>query len=424
MFIKSLAGSRNMDFGLRKAFSKHNGHIIEKWVFDAKAPLLCGASVIEHNNRPHIVIGTKTGAIICVDDLGTKLWSFGTQEKLGEVEQYFVDEDRVHGINATPTMADVNMDGVPEILVGTERGVLYCLNMDGKLLWKHDCGGTIRGSVLVSDLNGDGAVEIVVCSTNNKVTMLSGMGKKIFEHITPASVESTAGVFKGKNTIILFGDNSGMLTAITPSQEVLWRIDLKDKITAAPVMLNHQHIVVGTHGGNLFCVGERGELLWQFTTKGSIYSAVSVCDVNDDKQEEIVFGSCDNRIYMLSSDGKRMWSYETDFWVMATPLVTDINSDGKMEVIAGSYDQNVYVLDSDGTYLLDYMPGLGGIVNQSGHYSNILTSDPGEQTGKKIYRFATGGIVVGCSILERASAKPALIVNVKTGKVNHLSHEE
>jgi hypothetical protein len=70
------------------------------------------------------------------------------------------------------------------------------------------------------------------------------------------------------------------------------------------------------------------------------------------------------------------------------------------------------------------MPGISDIVNQSGNYSNIMTSDPGEQTAKKLYQYTTSGIIVGCSLLERANQKPTLIINVNSGKVGDLEHQE
>jgi outer membrane protein assembly factor BamB len=414
-----------MAFGLQKVFSKDNGKMVESWVFDAKSPLVCGASVVEHEGKAFVVIGTKSGAVLCLDEHGKLIWSYGAHEKLGDVESYFVDEERLHSIDAAPLIADVNLDGRPEIVVGTERGVIYCLDLGGKLLWSHDTGGAIKAGGLIADINMDGKPEIVFGSMNNRVTVLSGSGKVQFQHTTSAPVESVPGLLKGKRLLLVFGDNGGTLTAITPAQEVAWRADLKVKITAAPAIYFDEEIriVIGTHDGTLYCLNENGAMLWQFRTQGTIYSAASVHDINDDHRPEIIFGSCDNKVYALTGSGKRLWSYETDFWVTATPVISDVDNDGKVEIIAGSFDHNVYVLDSMGTFILDYVPGLSGIVNQAGHYSNILTSDPGQQTGKMRYSFGTGGIVVGCSVLQRRNAKPALIVNIKSGQVDNLRHE-
>ena len=406
-------------------FSKRGGRIIEHWSFDAKAPLISGAAIAQSGARHMVIFGTKDGMVIAVDEDGKQLWSFVAGEKLKGMDEFFVDTERAHSIDAQPTIADIDLDGKEEILFGTELGTLFCLNLEGKLLWKHETGGSIRAGALVADINNDGRPEILIGSTNNKLSVLTNQGKKLFEYMTDAPVESIPGVLKGKKILIIFGNNRGTLTAITPAQDVVWKAELEHRITAAPSFLSdpeEMRLVIGTTGGNLFCISEHGEHVWTFKTNGSIYSAAAIADINEDNKPEILIGSCDNTIYAISDTGQRIWSYETDFWITGTPIVADIDGDGKLEVVAGSYDHNIYVLDSQGTYSLDYVPGLSGIVPQAGHYSNILTSDPGEQIGKKLYQFKTDGIVVGCTLLQKRD-KPSLVVNVKTGKVNTLKHE-
>ena len=97
----------------------------------------------------------------------------------------------------------------------------------------------------------------------------------------------------------------------------------------------------------------------------------------------------------------------------------DIDGDGKEEVIIGSYDHNIYVLESEGSYELDYMPGLSGVVQQAGHYSDIMTSEPGNRIGKKIWQFKTPGPVVGCAMKQQE-----LVVTTKKGIVDSLHHKE
>jgi outer membrane protein assembly factor BamB len=418
-----------MAFGLTKLFSKHGGRIIERWIFDAKSPLVCSGTVanLHNNDERQIVFGTKNGQVICVDEDGHELWTFGTQEPLSAVASFFVDEERVHSINAPPVAADINNDGKQEILVGNETGMLYCLNAAGKPLWKYECGSGIKASCLAADINSDGRPEVLVGTVSGSLLVLTHEGKKMFEFDTNAPVESVPGVYHGKKTMIVFGNNNGTVHCITPAQELLWRVELGSKVTAAPAFFSdpeEERMVIGNLAGDIVCVSEHGEIVWTYKTKGSIYGTAAIADLNNDHKPEIVVGSCDNNVYALNGLGRKLWSYETDFWITAAPIVADIDGDGKPEVIVGSFDHTVYVLDSQGSFVLDYMPGISDIVNQSGHYSNIMTSDPGEQTGKRLYSFKTNGIVVGCSLLERHRQKPALIINVKSGQVDDIEHTE
>jgi outer membrane protein assembly factor BamB len=177
-------------------------------------------------------------------------------------------------------------------------------------------------------------------------------------------------------------------------------------------------IVIGSTDGNLYCLTEKGSLIWDFHTNGAICGKATIIDLNKDGNMEIVFGSCDNCIYALDNTGKKLWSYETDFWVVASPIVTDIDNDGKLEIIAGSYDHNIYVLDSEGSYMLDYVPGVSGIIGQTGQYGDAITKEPGKTQGKKIWQYQTEGIVVGCAYVQNN-----IIVNTDSGKINNIMHK-
>jgi outer membrane protein assembly factor BamB len=413
-----------MSFGLQKVFSHHGGRMIEQWVFDAKSPLVCAAAVADltGNGTRHAVFGTKDGVVICVDERGKEQWRYGAKTELGGIAGYFVDQERVYSIDAPPIIADIDRDGKQEIIVGTELGTLTCLSHDGKLRWQIETDGSIRASACVADINMDGLQEILIGS-GKRLLVLRADGTTLFEYATDSPVESTPAVMPGNKPLIIFGNNAGSLFCITPAQDLVWKAELKDKITAAPAVFSvpeERRVAIGTHGGILHCISEHGEPVWEYKTDGSIYNAAAIGDINDDKQAEIVIGSCDNNVHAVTHDGRRFWTYETDFWVMGTPIIADIDGDGKPEVIVGSFDHNVYILDGKGTYVLDYVPGLSGIVTQAGHYSNILTSDVGEQTGKKLWQFRTPGMIVGCTLL----SPTALVVNIKSGQASGIGHTE
>ena len=168
-------------------------------------------------------------------------------------------------------------------------------------------------------------------------------------------------------------------------------------------------------------MNEKGEELWKYETDGAICSKVSIADINNDGKKEIIFGSCDNNIYALDFSGKKLWSYETDFWVVASPIIADIDNDGKQEIIAGSYDRNIYILDSEGSYMLDYVPGISGIVSQTGQSGDAITKQPGKTLGKKIWQYQTEGVIVGCAVVEE---NKSIIVNTDSGRVNNLVHKK
>jgi outer membrane protein assembly factor BamB len=181
------------------------------------------------------------------------------------------------------------------------------------------------------------------------------------------------------------------------------------------------YIVLGSCDNNLYVIDEDGNLKWKYETEGAILSKATLVDINKDKMLEVLFGSCDNNIYCLSSTGQKLWSYETDFWVVATPIVFDIDGDGRLEVVVGSYDHNLYILDSQGSFMLDYTPGISGVTQQTGHYGDMMTSEPGQLYGKKLWQYQTEGIIVGCTYLED---NKNVVLNTEVGKVKDIYHKQ
>ena len=415
-------------FAFKKLSKKRSGRIDMKWDFDAQSSITSPPLVadIDGDGKKEIVFGTKQGKLFVLDLNSQIKWFYDSNEKVDEVELMFLDTEGVSSIYASPNVADIDGDGKKEIVFGTELGVVYVLNDKGKLVWKYKAGGPIRGQVLLYDLYEDDDVKVIFGCDDNKLYVLNSKGKLVWRFDAGSPIVSTPGIMHKEKPMIIFGANDGHVFCVNKQGDLVWKFKTKDKVFAQPAigkLFNDDRIfiVIGSNDQRLYVLDEAGELFWDFKTQGAILAKACLADLNNDKKMEIVFGSCDNNVYALTPYGDKLWSYETDFWVANEPIVEDIDGDGRKEVIVGSYDHNVYVLDSEGSYVLDYVPGLSGVVQQTGHYSDIISKDPGKVTGKKIWQFKTDGVIVGCAYIPDDKS---FVVNTKPGKVNDLVHKK
>ncbi|MBW3015285.1 PQQ-binding-like beta-propeller repeat protein [Candidatus Woesearchaeota archaeon] len=387
-------------------FGKKRGRITEKWSYDAKSPILTSPAVLKN----HIVFGTKDGKIVMLDSESNVKWVFDTQTGVSKTEAMFLDVEAVKSIYSTPSFFDINQDGAKEILVGSDNGNVYALDLEGKLLWKLKVGAAVRGSIMFCNEH------VFFGSKDGFFYCLDANGSLKWKYNTKSEIESTPICHNGK---IIFGVNDGMLYCLDLAGKVLWTYKTGGSIVAQPVVgeLEHrvEYIIVGSTDNFMYAIDLNGKPYWKFQTEGRILSKAVIADVNKDGRNEIFFGSCDNNVYALKHNGLLYWSYATDFWVVAPVLVCDVDADGKYEVIAGSYDNNVYVLDAEGTYMLDYMPGLSGIVQQTGAYTTLITSEPGQLVGKKIWEYKTEGIITGSAILDNQ-----VIITTKKGLLDDI----
>ncbi|MGV8141917.1 MAG: PQQ-binding-like beta-propeller repeat protein [Candidatus Woesearchaeota archaeon] len=414
-------------FAFRNITGQRSGRIEERWKYDTGALLLSSPIIedIDNDGKKEILFGTKNGKIVSIDMDGKPKWTYQAEEQHSQVELMFLDTDKTNSISSTPNVADINNDGHKEIVFGTESGRAYVLDAKGKQLWTYKTDGPIRGAPFIQKF-ANNQTGILFGSSDKYLYFLNSKGQLLWRYNAKSEIESTPTVILSQKPLIVFGSNDGMIHALDLKGNVVWQYKTEDKILAQAVYERvspgtEPVIIIGSTDGVLYCINEHGNLVWSYETDGAICSRASVADINNDGKKEILFGSCDNSIYALDCNGKKLWSYETDFWVVASPIIEDMDGDGKLEIIAGSYDHNIYVLDSEGTYVLDYVPGVSGIVTQTGHYGEAMTSGPGKTQGKKIWQYKTEGVVVGCAYL---SGDKSIVVNTESGKINDLVHKK
>lgn len=209
---------------------------------------------------------------------------------------------------SSPVLADINDDGVADIVVATNNGHILAFSnvtgTTGTLLWNRDISPNfgmaanseeIVSSPAVADIDGDGLPEIVV-----------GVGT-----IYP-SVCTQGGV------IVL--EHNGTVKSGWPF--------ITDDYTVDPA-----------------------------GCADSVVATPAIGDLDRDGRVEIIFGSFDSRIYALRSDGTLFPGfpiasalYERLGWpiledrladtIWSSPALADVNGDGYLEIITGTDEGN------------------------------------------------------------------------------------
>lgn len=400
---------------LKKAVGLKVGGISEKWRYSSQKTILSGPIIddIDCDGKNEILFTTEDGFLVCISEDGTKKWEFNSSVTLSDFKLLFLKKEMVNSIYSTPVVFDINDDKKKEILFGSDNGYFFAVSCDGKLLWKYKASGAIRSNPSV-DVTG-----VYFGSDNCFLYCLDFKGKIKFKFKAKSSIESSPLPY-GES--VYFGDKDGNFYSIT-QKKLNWIFKTQKEINSKPVigdLLNDKNysIIFGSDDGKLYALGLDGKLKFDYTTDGRIMNEIRLADINDDNKLEILFGSADDSIYAIDHNGSTVWSYETNFWVISSPIVADFDNDYQLEVLAGSYDKEFYVLDAKGAYVLDYVPGISGVIPQAGHYSNIITGDPGVLVGKKIWSFKVDSYIIGIGY-----NKGCAVICTKNGFVYNLKHE-
>lgn len=409
---------------LKKIEGKKEGQIVKEWDFLAEDIITTAPAVSKDSSL--IVFGAKNGKIYALGANGKKKWEYAISRELSKEKLFFLEEEKFRQVSAEPVIADLNNDGKDEILIGSEVGSLFALGSNGKLLWNFSAEDAIKASALAADINNDNKLEVIFGSSDSFVYALSSKGALLWKFKAGSGVESTPAIVAANKIQVIFGSNDGTVYSIDEKGKLLWEFKAEGKIIAQPAIgkLNNGNLyaIVGSLDSNLYALDIKGKLIWKYPAGGKIFSKAVILDAGNDKSPKILFGSCDDKLHVISAKGNKIWDYETNFWVVASPLVFDIDNDNKPEIIIGSYDGFVYIFDAESNYALDYIPGISSITQQSGHYSDVITKEPGNFYGKLLWKCNAEAMVTGLALIRNADN--GILIATNTKKLDKLIYKK
>ena len=324
-----------------------------------------------------------------------KVWALrGTN---GETVNHWPQQTS-HRINSSPSMADVDGDGRPELFVGSGTdidrvGALYSFATDdGHVRFRLPLadpdfpqGAPVHSSPAIGDLNRDGVLDVSVgvlgvrsLWATRGIDGVVPTGRELFYwddtiFASPAIADVNG---DGTDDVVVGGDSS-------PGPPVDWR------------------------GGMVRAVSGTGQLLWEFRTNDIVRSSPSIGDIDTDGRLDVVFGGGDfwhgtdgNAVFALdAATGAMKWWRDLDGITNGSPALADVDGDGDLDVAIGTFNSPTRGLNGGSVYALDGHNGhdLNGFPVGSGAgvvLGGIVTVDV-DGDGAQDLIVPTGGYMTG-----------------------------
>ncbi len=225
---------------------------------------------------------------------------------------------------------------------------------------------TLTVSMTIVDFDSDGKMDGVAAIDSNGGRVLafgfSGPGQMWSIKTPEIRAGNSDGVVvaadldgDGKLSDVIAGSKG--VYAIN-SGTVMWNFITKGSIySLSMVDLNGDgkaNEIVAGGDKNVYALDASGVSLWNFTDPSGTVGSISGIDFDKDGvPESILLGSA-KVLYVLDSEGKRVWSRIASDIVYSV-IAVDFDNDGYLtDIVVGSGDGNVTALNSEGESLWDY----------------------------------------------------------------------
>ena len=279
---------------------------------------------LDGDQKPEVIVGAEYLYVFRPN--GTD-WVNGDQD----VVTTGIFSTLLHHIPSSPAAADLDGDGIPEIIAASWNDSSVAVwRANGTLFpgWPRKGAAPFWSAPSVGDIDGDGAPDIVVGSNTNKLYAWHANG-------TP--VRGTSGVL------------------FTPQGSVISSPAIAD-LNGDGV----REIVFGTSSGHVYAIHADSSIVWDFFASGLTSSSPAVGSLIPGGGLEVVFGCSNDSVYVLTASGQRApgWPRPLELTPgngrvpspVLAPLLTPMG-DSRLDVVAVGTDGRVMAWDPQGNVL-------------------------------------------------------------------------
>ena len=363
---------------------------------------------ITDNDFLDVVIAHRGGFVTAVD---------------GQEGKVIYQQQVPEGIMASASVGRVAGEGLSQAVVATTAGIVYALGHDGQSLWTSDGAldlGPIVNKPLLADVDNDGLNDVIVPTARQGLVALDGdRGWKLWDtrDMTGADVVGspvTADVNgDGVMDIVAATSQGQVLTVSADDGDVwqLWSVQLANAIEyASPVVVDvgdAMLVVVAAEGGIVALDGSSGRVTWQALEGQTFAASLLALDGNMDGIEDVLAVTSNGDAYLLGGQyGEDLSSGNVGGGVVATPALYDEDGDGIPEPFLVTLECNLVVLDISrmrARLAIDVQGGgacyaspVLGDLDRDGFLDVVVATDAGAVAAFSFNReVSTGGIVWG-----------------------------
>lgn len=266
-------------------------------------------------------------------------WEYPTFQNWHETEAFW-----------TLDLADLDGDGVPEILSGAHDRYFYAFDAYGAVLWKFKAEAVIYSALVITP--PDGSPRILIGDDSDRIYLLDAAGRALWQARLDGRVTHLAAV----GDTLLAATWRGTLAAFDLSGAAKWSVQLPGTpVSLETASIGSAGIVIGLHSGHVLGLTAAGGIAWDSEVSTFPISARS-CRLDGIAW---ISGDVGGTLNAWDADGRRLWEVAAGGGM---PVWTEAELPGGPALIVGAGDpvNLVFALSREGKILWQ-SPVEGGV---------------------------------------------------------------
>jgi outer membrane protein assembly factor BamB len=293
------------------------GNIV--WQREVGSPVRCVTLARFAADRWACVAGTSAGDVRALDaTTGEERWTYACQPFGGR-----------SGSVATVFAADLDGDGLHEVIAGSDNQHYHALSSAGELLWRTN---TVHASTVgcAGDLTGDGRDDVVAGTEYYWPRLLNSAGKQII-NISAGPVTTAVSAFDldgDGNAEAFIGMDDAFVRCARPDEHEVWAVNVGGSPTAIePLDVDGDgkpEVVCSSEGFSVYAFGSDGAHIWRTQLPDAVNDLAVVGD-------RLLAACDDGRVYLLDREGDLLGACD----VGQRPSVLTHSGEGKVVAAVG-----------------------------------------------------------------------------------------
>ena len=247
--------------------------------------------------------------------------------------------------------ADLDQDGVSEIIVGSANWRAYVYDQAGELLWDEVLWAHTPTCGAAFDLDGDGKLELIMGNSYTSSVIYSWDGEILGSgagsgHAGPTDIAAADLDGNGKGEMVT-GDRAGMIWLQEWQGRDLPNYNAGSDITSVAIgdLTDDAGLEVAVASRNflLYLFDADGTPLWQLNL-GDVARDIQIADVTGDERPEIICACEDGTVKVVDGAGEVVAWYRAGAWMRQVRACELDGDPATAEIVATCDDGRIYGL--------------------------------------------------------------------------------